>query len=463
MPSLPFRVKVAYAAPGFAFALVGLPIYVHLPKFYGDALGVDLALLGAVILFSRAWDAVTDPAIGFLSDRTRSRLGRRRPWMLAGAPVLAAGAVALLAPPAGWTSTALAGWAAVFLLLTFLAWTAVQIPHAALGAELAVAPHDRTTLFAARDGLWIVGTLVAAAAPGLVRTALGQPPGPEAERAVFERLAWVYAPLLLVLPWWCAWVVREPPPGPVPDALPWRATREAWRNAPFRVLLVAYGIGALGAAMPATLILFYVEHVLRAAPLAEVFLGVYFVSGFAFLPMWTRIARVLGKKRAWLSAMAVNVGAFVFAAFLGPGDTLAYGLVCLVSGIGFGAGLVLPNSLVADVADYDELRSGHRREGLYFGLWSIVTKTSAAVGAAAALPALQWAGYTAQAAEQAPEVTLALRLLYAGVPCACYAAGLAVAWRFPLDEHVHAQVRDGLARRAAGAPWRDPLAAGEAR
>lgn len=176
-----------------------------------------------------------------------------------------------------------------------------------------------------------------------------------------------------------------------------------------------------------------------------------------FLPVWTRVARRVGKKRAWLAAMAINVGAFVFALLLGPGDVVPFALVCLVSVIGFGAGLVLPNSLVSDVVDYDELRSGARREGLYFGLWSIVTKLSAAVGAAVALPILDWTGYVPQG-QQPESVILALRLLYAGVPCACYVLGAVVASRFPIDEPLHASIRDAVERRRRGEPFIDPLA-----
>jgi GPH family glycoside/pentoside/hexuronide:cation symporter len=318
--------------------------------------------------------------------------------------------------------------------------------------------HERTTLFAARDGLWILGTLAAAAAPGLVRAARGLPAGGAADREVFATLAWVVGPLLLVLPWLCATVVREPahaapPPAPAPLA----SAREAWANRPFRLLLVAYGIGALGAALPATLVLFYVEHVLGAPQYAEALLALYFLSGFLCLPVWTRVARAIGKKRAWLAAMAVNVGAFVVAAFLDRGDVAAFAAVCLVSGMGFGAGLVLPNSLVADTVDYDELRTGERREGLYVGLWSIVTKASAALGAALALPALQAAGYVAQADQQPEAVRQALRLLYAAAPCACYAAGLIVASRFPIDEATHHRIREANARRLLGRPWDDPL------
>jgi len=456
---MPLRTRLAYAAPGFAFALIGVPVYIHLPKLYGDVLGVDLALIGLIILLSRLWDALTDPAIGYLSDHTRTRLGRRRPFLLAGAPVLAGGAVLLLAPPASLDASATTWWFGLLLLAVFLAWTVVQIPHAALGAELAPGHHERTALFALRDGLWILGTLAAAMAPSAARAVLGVPAGGSSERQVFGALAWVYGPVLLLLPWWCALGVREPVvPTASPDT-PHGATVEAWGNRPFRIVLTAYGIGALGSALPATLVLFYVEHVLRVPHLADAFLGLYFLVGFLCLPGWTAVSRRIGKKRAWLAAMLVSVGAFSGAAFLGRGDTWAFAAICLVSGIGFGAGLVLPSSLVADVIDYDEWRSGRRREGLYYGLWSIVTKVSAALGASVALPLLKWAGYQPQGAQ--PEtVVLTLKLLYAAVPCVCYLAAFGVAARFPIDERAHRAVREAIARRAQGLPAEDPLMRG---
>jgi GPH family glycoside/pentoside/hexuronide:cation symporter len=453
---MPLGARLAYAAPGFAFALVGIPVYVHLPKFYGDVLGVDLAVVGLLILVSRFWDAVTDPAIGYFSDRLRTPWGRRRPFLFAAALPLAVSAGLLMAPPPTLAGSALTWWLGLLLFVLFLSWTAVQIPHAALGAELAPEHHARTGLFALRDGLWILGTLVAATAPGIVRWMLGLSTDPATERTVFRTLAWVYGPLLLLLPWICAFAVREPEASPVAPDSPVSATRDAWGNRPFRILLVAYAIGALGAALPATLILFYVEHVLRVAPLADALLGGYFLTGFLCLPFWTAVSRRIGKKRAWLAAMVVSVAAFSGAAFLGPGDVAAFSAIVVISGIGFGAGLVLPASLVADVVDYDEFLHGARREGLYYGLWAIVTKVSAALGAGAALPILKWSGYVALG-EQPPAVLTTLRMLYAAVPCLCYAAALVVAARFPIDERLHTAIRHATDLRQRGLAAADPL------
>jgi GPH family glycoside/pentoside/hexuronide:cation symporter len=463
MAPLTHSARVAYGAPGLVLGLLGIPIYVHLPKYYGDALGMDLALIGAIILVSRAWDAVIDPFVGSFSDRLRTRWGRRRPMIAVGSAALALSTWLVLAPPRALGETAAAVWLSAGLFVMFTAWTVVQIPHAALGAEVTTDRHVRTELFAWRDGLWIVGTLLAAAAPSLVRAALGEPAAGGDERRVFSTLAAVYAPLLLALPLWCAWRITEPAPPAAPTggrpASPLGSAREALRNPPFAILLVAYGIGALGSALPATLVLFYVEHVLRTPQWADAFLGLYFLTGFACLPAWTALARRVGRKRAWLGAMGLSVGAFSGATLLGPGDTWWFGLICVVSGTGFGAGLALPASLVADTVDYDEWRSGERREGLYFGLWSLVTKLSAAAGASVALPILGLAGYVA-GGTQPDTVVTALRVLYAGVPCLCYAAAFVVAVRYPIDEERHLALRDALARRAQGATSPDPLGYG---
>lgn len=455
--ALSLHTRAAYAAPGFAFALVGIPVYVHLPKFYGDTLQVNLSFIGAMILLSRMWDAAIDPAVGYLSDRTRTHLGRRRPFLAGAAVPLGLSAALLMAPPA-LAANALGWWFGALLFVMFLCWTAIQIPHAALGAEIAPGYHERTSIFAMRDGLWILGTLTAAIAPTAMRSLLSAPEGPQGDRIVFGALAWFYAPLLIALPLWCAAVVREPPMPSTPPDSPYQASIEAWQNRPFRILLIAYGVGGLGAALPATLLLFYVEHVLGARSLADVFLAAYFLTGFLCLPFWTFVSRLIGKKRAWLFAIALSLAAFSGAAFLGRGDVLAFAVIVVVSGIGFGASLVLPASLVADTIDYDQFRSGRRREGLYYGLWAIVTKLSAAFGAAVALPALERAGYVPQG-EQPEAVVSVLKVLYAGVPCLFYVAALFVAARFPIDERRHRAIRDAIDRRVAGEEVGDPLVA----
>jgi GPH family glycoside/pentoside/hexuronide:cation symporter len=434
---------LAYALPAFALAIIGIPVYVYIPKFYTDVVGVPVAIAGLIVGLVRVTDAFTDPLMGVLSDRTRSRMGRRRPYLVWGVLPLAVALWALFCPPAGLTSGASIAWLATWLFLLFLAWTVVAIPYESLGAELSERYDERTVLLGTRDGFLIAGTLTAAIVPAVIGAVLGD--GSEgAERARFFWLSVLYVPLLIGSAWTCAALVPERVATPA-SATDLRADARAMlKNRAFLVLLVSYTIGAFGSNLPATLILYYVEQVLGSGR-AELFLLLYFVTGVVFLPAWIALARRWSKRNAWLVAMALNIGAFAGVYFLGRGDEWGYGILVTLSGVGFGATLALPSSMQADTIDYHELLTGSRREGCYIGVWSVFRKLAAALGVGVALFLLGRSGYE-PGAEQPEEVIRMLRMLYAVVPCACNAVALLVALFYPIDRTVHAQIQQAIAQ-----------------
>ncbi len=454
---LPAVRVLAYGIPAFFLAVVGIPIYVYLPKFYTDVVGVDIAVMGQILLGVRLFDALTDPLLGLASDRTQSRWGRRRPFIFIGAAALAVSLYQLFTPPIGASPAAETLWFAFWITALFSFWTVVTVPYEALGPELTFQYHDRTRLFAVRDGLMIAGTLAAAASPALFRHLLGLPETATGERRLFFWIATVYAPCLVLACWVCVAVLKEQAPSPsAPASEPWWSSLKAvGRNRPFLILLASYTISALGSNLPATLILYYVEYVLES-PRADLFLLLYFVAGIAFLPVWTALARRIDKKIAWLAAMGINTLAFIWVFFLGPGDELAYGVLVVGSGIGFGATLVLPSSIQADVIDYDELLTGKRQEGSYVGLWTVSKKLAAAVGVGVGLAVIGWAGYQ-PGGQQPPEVVMSLRLLYSLVPCICSLAGFVIALAYPIDAATHRAIRQEISRRQAGGSVADPL------
>ena len=304
--------------PRFSLAVIGIPVYVYIPKFYTDVIGVDMAVLGAILFSVRIFDAVTDPLIGYWSDRTHSRLGRRRPYIAVGAVFVAVSMALLFVPPQGGKSFS-SVWFAAAIYLLFLSWTAVTVPYESMGPEITFDYNERTGLFGIRDGFLIAGTLAAAASPAAATWLLRLPDGAAGERAKFMWIAVVYGPLVVVSCWWCVLAIQERPwTPPARSATVAADLRQAARNRPFLILLLAYSVSALGNNLPATLILYYVSYVLRSE-LADVFLLLYFVTGIAFLPGWVALARRTGKKRAWLASMLVNTGAFAGVFFLGPG------------------------------------------------------------------------------------------------------------------------------------------------
>lgn len=455
---VPLKARLAYSAPAFALAFVGIPVYVYVPKFYTDVVGVPVAVLGLLVLAVRAFDAVTDPLIGWVSDRTRSSMGRRRPFLLLASPLLALAVWLLLVPPRLEAPEATA-WFGVCIFAVFLFWTLVTVPYESLGPEISFDYDERTAILGLRDGLLIAGTLAAAAAPVAVARALGLPDDDAGQRA---RLAWVaglYAPLLVGSCLWCVVALRELPLRRCPGRSGFLGVLgPILDNRPFLILLASYAVGALGSNLPATLLLYYVEYVLESQ-LAELFLVEYLTTGVVFLPAWVALSGRIGKKATWIASMAVNTGAFSGVFFLGAGDVVAYAMLVFLSGIGLGATLAIPSAMQADVIDYDELLSGERREGRYVGLWSISRKLAAALGVGLALTTLGATGY-APNLPQTPTVRTTLRVLYALVPVGCNVVALGIALFYPIGRSEQQQILEAIEARRRGEAVTDPLRPG---
>ena len=457
MPTPDFKTRLAYSLPAFALAVIGIPVYVYLPKFYTDVVGVDVGVIGILLFGVRLFDAVTDPVVGSLSDRTHSPFGRRRPYILMGAVLLAI-AMGFLFNPPSMSASAGAAWFGAWIYLLFLFWTVVTVPYEALGPEITQDYHARTTLFAWRDGFLIAGTLFAAASPGLIQAVFGLTDDPPDQHRQFFYLAAFYAPLVIAMSTICVVNVDESKHRQLIQASPtgWHGLKSIFENRPFTILLAAYTISAIGSNLPATLILYYVEYVL-VSDQANAFLLLYFISGILFLPFWVGLSGRVGKKAAWIAAMGINTGAFLLVFFLGEGDAAAFGVLVAISGIGFGASMALPSAIQADVIDYDELRTGVRREGQYIGLWSIAKKLAAAVGVGTGLVLLDAAGY-APNVEQTTAARQTLRVLYALVPSLCNLAAIAIIFYYPISGTIHARIRASLRNRRTGTPVDDPLA-----
>ncbi len=435
--SLSWKDKFVYALPALPLAVIGIPVYVFLPKFYTDTIGLDISTIGILLMSVRLFDAVTDPVIGYLSDRTSGRFGRRKPYMALGALGLAV-SILFLFRPMELSGSSLNIYFGCWLFALFFFWTLITIPYESLGPELTPDYHERTSVFAFRDGFLIVGTLLAAASPMLIDAAMKVWDRVPDEKERFSIMAFLFAPMIIMSSFYCIYRIKETFSGNGEDDLQ-KGFLTVFKNRPFLVLISAYTISAFGSNLPATLILYYVEYVLKSQN-AEGFLLIYFLTGILFLPLWIIVSRKMGKKKAWIISMVINTGAFSGVFFLGPGDEMIYRVLVFLSGTGFGAGLVLPSSIQADVIDYDQLLTGQRREGRYIGLWSIAKKFSAALGIGIGLFLLGNAGYSPNM-EQKESTVVMLRILYALVPCLCNVLAIVIIFFYPISEKKHLQIR----------------------
>jgi GPH family glycoside/pentoside/hexuronide:cation symporter len=446
--------KIIYGAPGFASAALQIPILVLLPKFYSDVVLVPLAYIAAGIALARAFDALTDTFMGFLSDRTRTRWGRRRPWMAVGAPLCAVSIVALFMPPESLAPRDAAIWFTVTFMLYFLFHTVYLIPHAALGPELTLDYHERSSLFAWREGFTMLGLLGVLAAMGLLAWL------DFGERASLAIVAIAFGSLLVLLFGLLVVGVRERADFMTRESNPVvPGVRRSLRNRPFLILLVVYVIWSIPGALPATLMPYYTEYVLQTErPLLwmVIYLGAYFASGIAFLPAWLWAARRWGKRAVWLASFWIGITGGPLVSLLGPGNVWPFLLLIAYLGSGFGAGQFLNPSIQADVIDYDELHTGKRREAQYMAFWAMGAKFVAVPSAALPLAVLGALGYVPNQ-PQSPEVRLAIASLIGFVPAIFSVIAFFVALRFPITERGHRAILAGVDQHKRGQAATDPV------
>ena len=393
---------LAYGLLGLPLAFAALPIYVHVPRFYAEMAGMELSVLGVILLGARLLDAGVDPWLGWLADR----VPRRRMLALALLP-FGLGFVALLNPPAG----AAGWWLLASLALTYLGFSAATVAYQAWGADIGGDAALRTRLTAAREGFGLLGVVLAAALPTWLAPSLNEG---------IARLSWILPPLLLLAATATFARVGAGPALPASTEALWPSLRRVLADPLFRRLLLVFVANGIAAALPATLFLFFVADVLQLASASGALLALYFVAGAASLPVWVALAARYGRVAAWLAAMLLAMLAFAGASLLGSGDLWLFALICIASGLALGADLALPAALAADLGE----RQGPA--GACFGVWNFVAKLNLALAAGLSLPLLAALGYVPGSTQGLS----ALSFAYALLPLAFKALAGWLLWRW---------------------------------
>ena len=427
---------IVFGSISMPVSLLAIGMFMFVPRVYSSLGGISMGDAGLIILATRLWDFVTDPVIGWLSDRTRTRFGRRIPWMVLAWVPLTLAVYKLFLPPPDADAVYLAVWSFVL----FTSGTALFMPYTAMGAELSPAYHQRSRIFLYRHLFAVLGTL-AAVFMFMIANRDGGAFFPERDALALMALVGL---LLLPLPILAtALLVREPPAETLPrrDGSGWTAgLRLMIANRPFRRILACYFANGLANAFPVTLLFFYVKQVIERPDWTAIYLAGYFIAAIIGTPLWMAAANRLGKHIAWRHALILAIATFAIVPFLGSGDTLPFLFVAVVAGLTLGADLAMPASMLADIVDQDVLESGRQRTGVFYAAWAMTAKAAAALVVGFSLKLLDMVGFVPDMYNDG-EALLVLGLLFGVCPILFKLVALALVWRYPLTASRQAELR----------------------
>jgi len=390
-----------YGLMALPLAFVALPLYVFLPNYYARNFGIPLASLGALLLLARVADALIDPLLGRWIDRlfARSQAQVLRFSAMA-ALLLASGFLALFFPPVRQHPDLLV-WAACALLVCYLGYSALTLVQQSWGALLGGDEALRSRVVAWREGLGLAGVILASMAP----LAWGLP-----VTAIILCLALALG--------WLAWTAAPAPvlaPAPVhSQAGTGLQVFAPLRYRPFRALLAVFLANGIASALPATLILFFVQDRLQAPPSMEPwFLASYFLAAALGMAPVSRLVARWGLQTLWLASMGLSVAVFAWAGQLGSGDSLPFIAICVLSGLCMAADLTVPGAMLAGLIS-SQAEPG-RDSGIYWGWWNMVAKLNLALAAGLSLPLLSYAGY--EPGSRSDEALRSITYAYCVLPC----------------------------------------------
>lgn len=441
---IPPLALLAYAAPSLTIAgIMGYPLVALVPPFYAASVGISLSTIGVVILVSRMFDGVTDLLIGYLSDHTKSPIGRRKPWLVVGAPLMSICIYFLFVPPNGAGAFYFAG----FMFALYFCWTMIEIPYKAWASELSRDYNERSRITTYLAIFGAAGGILFLAVPLLpsVQSAESAGAGLRVMALGFVALT---VPLMMI-------TVATIPQGhhvAVKSSDFVTDIRSMATNKLFLRFLTIYCLYGSAVGINGAALFFFISYLDIGSP-TIVFAGllIVFLAALVGMPVWLMIIKRIGKHRALFLAALLNACIYPLAFFIAPGPEAAIpALVCgVLLGLCAGPYNIVPLSMLSDIVDYDLVRGGVNRAGSYVSVQHLVGKLNASLGGAAAFFILDMFGFQASGGSDAVGV-LGLKVVALGIPTVFFLLSLLFISGYPLDAKRHATIQ----KRLEGLPER---------
>jgi len=399
----------ALLAPSIAFAQ--LPLYLYIPKYYHVVFGLKLGTIGIILLMIRSIDALKDPFLGLGVDKLLQAKFTYRQIVIFSLIPFVISYYYLFHPP---QSIAIAVSLAIALFSLHFFDSLLNIAYLALGAVMTDQYHERTRITAYREGIKVIGVILASLLPAVFLQA------EDNSNQLVESFTLATYVLTLLIGIGGLLFYRWIPSKPLThhpetsDSTPLRIVfKQAIQYQPFRNLVTIYAFNSIAAAISATLVFFFIDHVLKASSYTFVFLAIYFLAAVCGMGVWTRLAKTRSKRFSWLVGMIVSILVYSYAFCLTEGEIIYYGFICFFSGLCLGSDVAIPPAIFADVIDkVDPHKKWHAG---FFGVWNVTTKLSIAIAAGLALSLLDYASFN-ENPDSGSSLTM-LSVTYALIPC----------------------------------------------
>ena len=448
---------LSYGGLSTPLAMIGYPIAIWLIPFYSEVVGIELYVLANILLLARFTDVITDPILGQLGDSTKTVIGRRKPWIILGVPLMMFAIYKLFIPGAEVSIMYFVIW----MMLMYLGSTIIGIPYGAWGAEISPDYHQRSRIVSGREGWTLIGLLISALIPLAIEVSGNGLSVRESVnrmlQAVFlfqdfstsgkmrDILGYMGMGIILLLPLFAAlaiWKVPDPMPK-VEKKIPLKEGLKYAAENPLlvRILLIIFLVIA-GESFRNTLSLWFVRDVIGIETVGASYAR-YFIAGFIAIPFWLWLGKTIGKHKAFCITL-IGTGTVSFLCFfLENGDIKYFHILFLLKGACFGGLQFLPASMLADVVDLDSLKTGGRRAGTFFALNGMIAKVSSMLAVWAAARLIDAFGFV-PGTENSDSAMMALRVFYCIGCAAFFLPALFLTWFYPLTKEKHIQLRKDL-------------------
>lgn len=433
------RTKWFYGIGDIGNATVNSAVQFFQMIFFTDAALISPALAGSALMIGKIWDMINDPLFGWITDKTKSRFGKRRVYMRFGAIPLGLSITLLWFVPAGLSQVMTFVWIAATFMLFDTLWTMTNVPYYALTSELTDDYDERSSLTVYRMVLSVPFYLIGAALTPMIVGFFA------VARTGYAFVGIIYGALAALALLISALGIKERPnvaaaPG---EANPLKSIKTAFSNKKFLYLAVVYFVVNISFAFAKGLMAYYVQYQLLMKDMISVVMGLMLVCVVISLPIWKKIAEKWDKGPAYGVGMGIGALALLFLFFLPNKSTFWIYPIVVLAGLGFGANWVFPWAMIADISDYDRVETGQFRSGIYYGVWGFATKVSEALAIAVIGWMLTGFGYVANVA-QTPQALLGIRLFFCILPAVLIFGSLPFLLKYPITRKGHAEVRAKL-------------------